>query len=159
MLFETLGTDSPSSADIRVRYNNFAQGGRKPQASASATRSVLSQYEQFAVKNRMLDASLRPISALRRHLAASFVFDPKPHTLRGYERIGDAVLRRDGSNLSSVLFGLQSNGSEGREILDSLFESIRHVPEEPYRSGVSTRRPTLESSPMAHSAPSPYSQR
>ncbi|WP_419938633.1 AAA family ATPase [Candidatus Palauibacter sp.] len=132
MLFDTLGTDSPSSADIRVRYNNFAQGGRKPQASASATRSVLSQYEQFAVKNRMLDASLRPISALRRHLAASFVFDPKPHVLRGYERIGDTVLRRDGSNLSSVLFGLQSNGSEGREILDSLFESIRHVPEEPY---------------------------
>ncbi|WP_420632653.1 AAA family ATPase [Candidatus Palauibacter sp.] len=52
MLFETLGAKSPSSADIRVRYNNFAQGGRKPQAGASATRSMLSQYEQFASKNR-----------------------------------------------------------------------------------------------------------
>ncbi|WP_428276473.1 AAA family ATPase [Candidatus Palauibacter sp.] len=132
MLFETLGTDSPSSADIRIQYNNFAQGGRKPQVSASATRSVLSQYEQFALKNRMLDASLKPISALRRHLAASFVFDPKPHVMRRYERIGDDVLLRDGSNLSSVLFGLSMKGLEGREILRSLFEFIRNVPEEPY---------------------------
>ena len=132
MLFETLGTDSPSSADIRVQYNNFAQGGRKPQVSASATCSVLSQYEQFAVKNRMLDASLKPISALRRHLAASFVFDPKPQAMRGYERIGHDVLLRDGSNLSSVLFGLHRNGAAGREMLDSLFEYIRSVPEESY---------------------------
>lgn len=132
LLFETLGTDIPSSADIRVQYNNFAQGGRKPQVSASATRSVLSQYEQFAVKNRSYKASLRLISVLRRHLAASFVFDPKPQVMRGYERIGNNVLLRDGSNLSSVLFGLGQNGPEGREVLDSLFETIRHVPEESY---------------------------
>ncbi len=132
MLFETLGTDSPSSADIRVQYNNFAQGGRKPRVSASATRSALSQYEQFAVKNRMLDASLQPISALRRHLAASFVFDPKPQAMRGYERIGHDVLLRDGSNLSSVLFGLHSNGPAGKEILDLLFKYVRCVPEESY---------------------------
>ena len=132
MLFETLGTDSPSSADIRIQYNNFAQGGRKPQVSAAATRSMLSLYEQFAVKNRRLHASIRQISAVRRYLAASFVFDPKPHAMRGYERTGQDMLRRDGSNLSSVLFGLKQNGSEGQEVLDSLFESIRHVPEESY---------------------------
>lgn len=132
MLFETLGMDGPSSADIRVQYNNFAQGGRKPQVSASATRSVLSQYEQFASKNRMLDISLQKISALRRHLAASFVFDPKPQAMRGYERIGHDVLLRDGSNLSSVLYGLRKNGVAGKEMLASLFEYIRSVPEESY---------------------------
>ena len=43
MLFrEVEGGGSPSSADIKVEYNNFAQGGRKPRASVSATRSVLS---------------------------------------------------------------------------------------------------------------------
>ncbi len=65
-------------------------------------------------------------------MAASFVFDPKPQAMRGYERIGHEVLLRDGSNLSSVLFGLHKNGLAGREILDSLFEYIRCVPEESY---------------------------
>ncbi len=132
MLFETLGIDGPGSADIHVRYNDFAQGPHKPQVSASATRSVLSQYERFALKNRLLDASLKQISGLRRYLAASFMFDPRPQAMRGYERIGSEVLLRDGSNLSSVLFGLHGNGTAGREILDSLFEYIRCVPEESY---------------------------
>ena len=132
MLFETLGAEGRSSTDIRARYNNFAQGGRKPQVNASATRSVLSQYEQFALKNRLLDASLKQVSSLRRYLATSFVFDPKPQAMRGYERIGNNVLLRDGSNLSSVLFGLHKNGSAGSEMLASLFEYIRSVPEESY---------------------------
>ena len=100
--------------------------------NASATRSVLSQYEQFALKNRLLDASLKQVSSLRRYLATSFVFDPKPQAMRGYERIGNNVLLRDGSNLSSVLFGLHKNGSAGSEMLASLFEYIRSVPEESY---------------------------
>lgn len=132
MLFETLGAEGRSSTDIRARYNNFAQGGRKPRVNASATRSVLSQYERFALKNRLLDASLKQVSSLRRYLAASFVFDPKPQAMRGYERIGNNVLLRDGSNLSSVLFGLHKNGSAGSEMLASLFEYIRSVPEESY---------------------------
>lgn len=131
MLFRTIeGSGSPTSADIRVEYNNFAQGGRKPQVAVSATRSVLSHYEHFATGNRQLGVSLRLIKAVRNHLRASFVFDPRPSAMRGYERIGHDTLLRDGSNLSSVLFGLHENEAT---TLDELFTQIRQVPDEPYR--------------------------
>ena len=130
MLFrETLGSGSLTSADIRVEYNNFARGGRKPQTAVSATRSVLSQYEHFATKNRKLRESLHLIRAVRDHLRASFVFDPKPSAMRRYERIGHDSLLRDGSNLSSVLYNLSENGNDK---LDELFDHIRQVPDEPY---------------------------
>ncbi|WP_419934532.1 AAA family ATPase [Candidatus Palauibacter sp.] len=132
LLFETLGAGSPHSADIRVRYNNFARGGQKPQSSVSATRSALSQYERFAIRNQRLSDCLQLISGLRDHLAASFVFDPKPYAMRRYERIGHELLLRDGSNLSSVLCSLHSNGPAATETLRSLFEHVRHVPEEMY---------------------------
>ena len=130
MLFrEVEGRGGPSSADIEVEYNNFAQGGRKPRASVSATRSVLSQYEHFATKNKRRRLSLGLIVALREHLRASFVFDPKPGAMRRYERIGHDSLLRNGSNLSSVLYGLKTNGGAK---LDELFDHVRQVPDEPY---------------------------
>ena len=130
MLFREIdGIGSPASADITMEYNNFAQGGRKPRVAVSATRSVLSQYEHFATKNRKLRESLYLIRTVRDHLRASFVFDPKPSAMRRYERIGHDSLLRDGSNLSSVLFGLKQNGG-GQ--LDDLFGHIRQVPDEPY---------------------------
>ena len=130
MLFRDVeGSGSPTSADIKVEYNNFARGGRKPQAPVSATRSVLSQYEHFATKNQKLRESLQLIRAVRSHLQASFVFDPKPGAMRRYERIGHDSLLRDGSNLSSVLYALKNNG---KDTLDALFGHIRQVPDEHY---------------------------
>lgn len=130
MLFrETLSVGGLTSADIRVEYNNFARGGKKPQTAVSATRSVLSQYEHFATKNRKLQESLHLIRAVRDHLRTSFVFDPKPSSMRRYERIGHDSLLRDGSNLSSVLYNLNENGNTK---LAELFDHIRQVPDEPY---------------------------
>lgn len=130
MLFrETAGSGSPASADIRVEYNNFARGGRKPQQAVSATRSALSQYEHFADKNQRLRESLGLIRRVRSYLHGSFVFDPRPAAMRRYERIGHDSLLRDGSNLSSVLYSLSRNGSDK---LDGLFSHIRQVPDEPY---------------------------
>ena len=42
------------------------------------------------------------------HLQASFVFDPDPKLMRSYERVGDTILKRNGSNLSAVLYGLST---------------------------------------------------
>ena len=130
MLFREIdGSGNRASGDITVEYNNFARGGRKPRAAVSATRSVLSQYERFATRNQRLSESLDLIRFFRQHLRASFVFRPKPNAMRDYERIGNDVLLRDGSNLSSVLFGLSENG-HGE--LDDLFTRIRQIPDEPY---------------------------
>lgn len=130
MLFrEVEASGGPASADLKVEYNNFARGGPKPRTSVSASRSVLSQYEHFASRNQRPAKSLALIRSVRRHLRASFVFDPRPGAMRRYERIGHDALLRDGSNLSSVLYGLKQNGA-GK--LAELFGHIRQLPDEPY---------------------------
>ncbi len=133
LLFETIEAASGgASGDIRVRYNNFARGGVKPQANVTATRSLLSQYEDFALKNNKRQAALRFVGSIRGHLRSSFVFDPRPTAMRRYERIGTDVLLKNGSNLSAVLFGLSQGSEPQRQALARLFDRIRRLPDEPY---------------------------
>jgi len=134
-IFRTRESDSSgASADIAVEYNNFARGGRKPIARVSAGRSVLSQYTQFAGKNnKKLDACIRVVKALMRHLRSSFVFDPVPRLMRNYERVANREMLRTGANLSAVLFGLSQGAQKEKEALYKLLEWVRQLPEEPYR--------------------------
>ncbi|MBU2549978.1 MAG: ATP-binding protein [Proteobacteria bacterium] len=134
LIFKTTNSDDGGvSADIRVQYNNFARGGHKPQVSVSANRSVLSQYRDFAQNNRKREACFELVDDLMRYLRASFVFDPRPNLMREYERIGNTVLLRDGSNLSAVLYGLGQGTPEERESLARLLGWIKQLPEEPFQ--------------------------
>lgn len=128
LLFRTTDQDATSSAsgDIRIEYNNFARGGRKPKVSVSASRSVLSQYESFAARNKKSAACVSLVRSLRQHLRRAFVFDPAPRRMRAYNRIGDTTLRRDGSNLSAVLHGL---GQSQPEALSRILEHVRSIPD------------------------------
>ncbi|MCE2449499.1 MAG: ATP-binding protein [Candidatus Latescibacteria bacterium] len=67
------------------------------------------------------------------HLQASFVFDPDPKLMRNYERAGDTILKRNGSNLSAVLYGLSTGDEDQRATLQRLLEKIRQLPDEPYQ--------------------------
>ena len=66
------------------------------------------------------------------NLQASFVFDPDSRLMRGYERVGNNVLKRDGSNLSAVLYGLSTGDEDQRATLDRLLKSISQLPDEPF---------------------------
>ena len=92
-IYETL-LKNPESAsrDLEVIYDNFARGGRKPRAAASSERSILSQYREIAKKNRKIKECNRLVQAVMHHLQASFVFDPNPKLMHGYERIGNNIL-------------------------------------------------------------------
>lgn len=134
MIFETVGGEEPAaSGDVRVRYNNFARGGKKPQVPVAASRSVLSQYAEFAQTNKKYRACLRVVQGLMRHLRASFVFNPVPGLMRSYERVSTAQLLRDGSNISAVLYALTKGKKDHSETLDRLLKWIRQLPEEPYQ--------------------------
>lgn len=132
-IYETL-PKHPSSAsrDLVVKYDNFARGGRKPQTAASSERSVLSQYREIAQKNRSFKECMGLVHSVMHHLQASFVFDPNPKLMHGYERIGNSVLSRDGANLSAVLYALSIGDEAERESLDRLLDQIRQLPNEPY---------------------------
>ena len=118
--------------DVTVEYDNFARGGRKPQAAASSDRSVLSQYQEIARKNRNMKECMQLVDALRHHLQASFIFDPDPKLMHVYERIGNTTLSRDGANLSAVLYSLHTGDEAEQALLARLLSRISQLPDEPY---------------------------
>jgi predicted ATPase len=132
LIFENVLEES-SSHVLRIRYNNFDKGGRKPQISASPMQSFLSQYKDFAVNNKKRAACLALTNNLAKYLYASFVFDPNPKLMREYERIGDQVLTKNASNISAVLYGLSQGDEAQRESLQRLLVWIRQLPNEPYQ--------------------------
>ena len=134
-------TKSPYDLDIlTVRYDNFARGGIKPRTDLPADRSVVSRYGDFTydlhtrqapARDRYRDAC-KVIDAVEAYLHASFVFDPVPRLMRAYERIGQRVLLRDGSNLSSVLYALRQGNETDQATLGRILQCMRQLPEEPF---------------------------
>jgi hypothetical protein len=134
-------TKSTTEPDIlTAQYDNFARGGNKPHADLRADRSVVSRYGDFTSDLRTRQPPARErhrdacgvIDALNQYLHASFVFDPVPRAMRAYERVGQRVLLRDGSNLSSVLYALHQGDETGQATLQRILGRIRQLPEEPF---------------------------
>ena len=134
MLYKTVPKQPDStSRDLTVQYDNFARGGRKPQAQVSSDRSVLSQYREFTVSNNPSYKNwLQAVQGIMSHLQASFVFDPDPKLMHSYERVGDTILKKNGSNLSAVLYGLSTGDDDQRATLQRLLDKICQLPDEPY---------------------------
>ena len=122
---------TPGSSILAARYENFTKSRNKPEEALPADRSVLSRYELFAARLPRLAPALASVDTLRKYLRAAFAFDPQPKTMRAYERIGNRVLSRDGSNLSAVLYALQQGTEAEKAALARILERIRQVPEEP----------------------------
>jgi len=132
VIFETKPAES--SQILTVQYDNFARGRNKPVISLPADRSVISRYDQFAPdrSKKMAADAISVANSVELYLKAAFVFDPHPHTMREYERVGQYVLNRDGSNLSSVLYGLGQGDEKQKESKKRILELIRQFPEEPF---------------------------
>lgn len=139
-LFDARTKSSTERDILTAQYDNFARGGNKPRADLPADRSVVSRYGDFTSDLRTRKSPVQKrhreacgvIDVLNRYLHASFVFDPVPRSMRAYERVGQKVLLRDGSNLSSVLYALQQGDEEDQKTLQRILDCIRQVPEEPF---------------------------
>ena len=122
-----------------MRYNNFSQG-KNPSCQVSASRSVLSRYEEVIrnsrANNPRLRAATTTVEGVRAYLRSSYIFDPQPKAMREYARVESSPqLLRGGANLSAVLFALSEGLNEGEEQqakLQRITETIRQIPEEPF---------------------------
>ena len=119
-----------------VKYDNFSQG-RNPTCQISATRSVLSRYEEIirnsGADSRKLRKAESTVSSVRTYLRRSYIFDPQPRAMREYERAeSNPQLLRGGDNLSSVLFALKSGDDQQQATLQRIAHTIRQIPEEPF---------------------------
>ena len=121
---------------LEVRYDNFSPGPN-PACQVSATRSVLSRYEEIIrggqANSSRLRASTRSVEGVRGCLRSSYIFDPQPKAMREYARAeSNPLLLRGGANLSSVLFAMHEGDEERQAALQRITEIIRQIPEEPF---------------------------
>ena len=121
---------------MEVRYDNFSRG-RNPNCQVSASRSILSRYEEILTNsqasNAKLKASIKTVRNVRRYLRNSYIFDPQPKAMREYARAeSNPQLLRGGINLSAVLFALSEGEAAEQEALERITDVIKQIPEEPF---------------------------
>ena len=116
--------------DIRVAYNNFARGGRKPQVACIDQMAVLVQLEssaRFEHGQRMAQRVIPEVTTQYQGWLSNIVFlDPQPSTMRDYSFKTERTLSGDGANLSGVLYNLCRETSTKREVL----QFIKALPEQ-----------------------------
>ena len=132
-LFEVVSSQE-SGGDIRVAYNNFARGGKKPKVVCIDQMAVLVQLQssaRFEGGHRKAQRAIPEVTAQYQRWLSNMVFlDPQPATLRDYSFKTERTLGSDGANLSGVLFNLCREKSTEREVL----RFIQALPEQDIRS-------------------------
>ncbi len=121
------------SHDLRVAYNNFARGGRKPQVVCQNQQAVFTQlttparFERGHSKAQQIIPQVTQI--FRQTLEQILFLDPRPNLMRGYSFMINKTLQGDGSNLSSVLYDLCAEQKQKEAVLDF----VRALPEQDIR--------------------------
>lgn len=139
LIFKTKDNKSGDSGDIWAEYNN-GKRGPNPELSVIRTMSVLSQIISKIPSDIVIyDDIVHAISIVRNNLKQIFILDPSPAAMRDYSRIGDATLRRNCSNISSVLFDLQKSSG----YWNILTEIVQSLPEHEIR-GIDFVKTTIQ---------------
>ncbi len=118
------------SHDLRVEYNNFARGGKKPKVVCSDQFAVFTRLEssaRFEAGHKKAQVTIPRITGRYRELLASTLFlDPRPSEMRDYSFKTECRLKDNGSNLSAVVYGLCQDAA----IKQRLISFIASLPEQ-----------------------------
>lgn len=116
-------------SDVRVAYNNFARGGKKPQISCTDQIAIMNQLASSAMFESGHKKAQQEIPTTTKHfqelLTNTLFLDPVPSLMRD-DSFPDSRLRGDCSNLSGVLYTLWGNESLKPVIVDF----IKSLPEQ-----------------------------
>lgn len=114
---------------IRVAYNNFARGGKKPQISCTDQIAILNQLASsalFEAGHKKAQEVIPAVTGRFRDLLANTLFlDPVPSRMRDGS-YPDKRLKGDCSNLSGVLYRLCQDQANKTSVI----EFIRSLPEQ-----------------------------
>ena len=117
------------STDVRVAYNNFARGGKKPQVNCTDQMAIMCQLvssARFESGHQKSQADIPTITQKFQSLLENTLFlDPVPSLMRG-DSHPDKKLRGDCANLSGVLYELWQN----EEIRPIIVQFIKSLPEQ-----------------------------
>nr|CAA6811677.1 MAG: DNA recombination and repair protein RecF [uncultured Thiotrichaceae bacterium] len=117
------------STDVKVSYDNFARGGKKPQVTCTDQIAIMNQLASSAIFQSGHKKAQKVIpettTRFQKLLANTLFLDPVPLLMRS-ESHPDKVLRGDCSNLSGVLYTLWQD-----EVLKPvIIEFIKSLPEQ-----------------------------
>lgn len=116
-------------SDVRVAYNNFARGGKKPQVSCTDQIAILNQLASsamFEAGHKKAQNEIPKTTKKFQHLLSNTLFlDPVPALMRG-DSYPDKRLRGDCANLSGVLYSLWQD----RSLKPIIIDFIKSLPEQ-----------------------------
>ena len=113
---------NPTGELFEIRYENFSQG-RNPSCQNSATRSILSRYEEILRNSRAdrtrLQNSESTVSGVRVYLRRSYIFDPQPKAMREYERAESNPRLQRGGDVMVGFISQRGEGVNGGRLIDA----------------------------------------
>lgn len=119
---------SAEGGSLDVEYRNGARG-RDPHIQVRDDRTVLGQLKNVLLaKNKTLQELVLRTEAVKGVLSASFHVDPVPQQMRLYVPKRAERLRRNGDNLSAVLFEYQQEDPQGFKELEDLVKEVAGCP-------------------------------
>lgn len=128
-LYKIEQASSGLGTDVRVSYNNFARGGKKPQVHCTDQIAVMSQLASSAMfesGHKKAQQEIPKTTEKFQNLLANTLFlDPVPSLMRG-DSYPEKRLRGDCANLSGVLYTLWKNENLKPDIIDF----IKSLPEQ-----------------------------
>lgn len=128
-LYKIEQMSSGLGTDVRVAYNNFARGGRKPQISCTDQIAILNQLASSAMfeagHKKAQQEIPKATDKFQKLLSNTLFLDPVPSLMRG-DSYPEKRLRGDCANLSGVLFTLWKDESLKPVIIDF----IKSLPEQ-----------------------------
>ena len=132
-LFEVVSSQD-TGGDVRVAYDNFARGGRKPQVACIDQMAVLIQLQSSARFERGQRTAQRAIPEVTKQyqdwLSSMVFLDPQPSTMRDYSFTTERTMSGNGANLSGVLYNL----CREKVTEDEVLQFIKALPEQDIRN-------------------------
>lgn len=118
------------SGDIVVEYSN-GKRGKNPVCRVNRNMSVLSQMQSRLPSDAdNYELMIKVISNVQQSLMRMFILDPIPALMRNYSRVGDSALRRNCSNISSVLYDIKERNYQDWY---EMCQIIKNLPENEIR--------------------------
>lgn len=128
-LYEIKQISKGLGTDVSVAYNNFANGGKKPQIRCTDQITIMNQLSgpaPFAAKDKKAQKEIPKITNRFQELLSNTLFlDPVPYLMRE-DSYPNRRLQGNCSNLSGVLYTLWENEKNRPAILDF----IKSLPEQ-----------------------------
>ncbi len=135
LFFQTLPQEQGDSADeMIVRCNTFGKDRFGLRISVCRNRSFLSRFPHCRFEVKPHPDCYSVVDGLLRKFLPVYRFDPQPHSMREYVRIGDRSLNLDGSNLASLLFSMSRDTQEKQDAVRRIFRNANELLGEIYET-------------------------